>query len=166
MNEYLLQAKEWWNNLQSRERLYLAGGAIALVVMLAWSLVWDPISDGVDNYRAGVLQKQDDLIWMQQASQQILTMQGSQPRGSGNRSLLGLLEERISALGLKSSLQRMNPEGSNQVKFWITAGSFDQLITLFGELEQEQGVKVISLSVTATDQPGLVDARVTVARGA
>jgi general secretion pathway protein M len=165
MNEYLILAKEWWNNLQSRERLYVAAGSIALIVMLLWSMVWDPLADGVENLQSNVAQQQDDLRWMQQAAAQIKQMQGSQPSGSDNQSLLGLLEGRINALGLKPALQRMNPEGSNQVKFWLNHGSFDQLTTLFGELEQQHGVKVISLSVTTTEQPGLVDARVTVIRG-
>jgi general secretion pathway protein M len=165
MNEYLMLAKEKWDNLQSRERLYVAAGSLALIAMLFWSMVWDPLADGVDNLRSGVTRQQEDLLWMQQASVKINQMQGAQPRGAGNQSLLGLLEARINELGLKPALQRMNPDGNNQVKFWITRGSFDQLVLLFGELEQQYGVKVVSLSVTSTDQAGLVDARVTVMRG-
>lgn len=166
MNDYLDMAKEWWSGLQTRERLYLSGGAAAVVVMILWGMIWDPLSDAVANYESGILGKQNDLQWMKTAAAQIQSIQGTLPnRQDHNRSLLALLEERINNLGLKSSLARMNPEGSSQVKFWLNAGNFDQLIRLFGELEQQYGVTVTSMSITATDQPGLVDARVTVARG-
>ncbi|MBN1378628.1 MAG: type II secretion system protein M [Gammaproteobacteria bacterium] len=165
MNEYLAMAKEWWGNLQTRERLILIGGSVVLVVMLLWATIWDPLVHGVNNLQSGVAAKQKDLQWMQKASVQIKAVQGTQPRSGGNQSLLSLLEERVNALGLKSALQRMTPDGPNQIKFWINSGNFDQLIKLFGELEQQHGVKIVNLSVTATEQIGLVDARVTVVRG-
>lgn len=166
MNEYLALAKEWWSTLQASERLYLIGGGGALLIVLLWGLIWDPLTNSVENLGAGLITKQEDLSWMQKAATQIQAMQGSSPANRiGNQSLLALLEVQISSLGLKPALQRMNPEGRSQVKFWINGGSFDQLIKLFGQLEQDFGVKVTALSVSATEQEGLVDARVTVVRG-
>ncbi len=166
MNEYLIIAKEWWHNLQTRERLYLICGSSIVAVMLFWGMIWDPLVKGIDKYETTIARDQDDLIWMQKAAQQIQSSQGAQPnRRHSNQSLLALLEERISSLGLKPSLQRMNPDGVNQIKFWINAGSFDQLVKLFGELEQQYGVTVSAMSITSTEEPGLVDARVTVVRG-
>ena len=165
INDYLAMAKEWWNNLQARERIYLTAGSVSVIVLLFWGLVWDPLTSGIEKFETKIVKQQDDLQWMQKAARQIQSAQGSQTgRRNTNQSLLALLEEKINSVGLKPALQRMNPDGVNQVKFWLNAGSFDQLVKLFGELEQQHAVKVSSLSITITEQPGLVDARITVAR--
>ena len=161
INDYLAMAQEWWNNLQSRERVYLVAGSVTAIILFFWGLVWVPLASGIEKFETKIVKQQDDLQWMQKAARQILSAQGSQPgRRNTNQSLLALLEEKINGVGLKPALQRMNPDGANQVKFWLNAGNFDQLVKLFGELEQQNAVKVSNLSITSTEQPGLVDARI------
>lgn len=159
--------KEWFENLQPRERLYVIGGGICLLILLLYTMVWAPLSSKVTSARKTVAQQREDLEWMRAASEQVQKLGLNRPsaRGSRNRSLLAVVDQDIQAAQLKSALQRMEPEGSQSVKIWINKGSFDALIGMLGKLETEQGVSVKSLSINPTDTQGLVDARVTLTRG-
>lgn len=159
--------KEWFENLQPRERLYVIGGGACLLLLLLYTIVWAPLSNKVKSSREAVAQQRQDLEWMQSASEQVkkLGLNRSSNRGSRNRSLLAVVDQDIQAAQLKSALQRMEPEGSQSVKIWINKGSFDALIGMLGKLETEQGVSVKSLSINPTDTQGLIDARITLTRG-
>lgn len=161
------ELKEWWDNLQARERIYLACGAAAVVVMLFYTMVIDPLYGNATKLSKAIPQKQDELQWMQQASAQIMQLQRSRPQSNTrNRSLISVLDQRVNATGLKTAIQRMEPEGRDKVKLWFKKGSFDFLITMFAQLEQQDGVVVSSFSITPSDNSnGLVDGRATLTRG-
>lgn len=159
--------KEWFENLQPRERLYVIGGGIGVVILLLYLMVWAPLSGKVKTSRELVTQQREDVEWMRAASEQIKKLGLNRPaqHASRNRSLLAVVDQDIQAAQLKGALQRMEPEGSQSVKIWINKGSFDALIGMLGKLETEQGISVKSLSINPTDTKGLVDARVTLTRG-
>lgn len=164
MNEQLAQLKEWWDTLQPRERTYLSAGAVAVVFVLLYATVWAPLTGSVENLRSTVAKQREDLAWMEQAAGQIKQLQRSSPQAGRGNSMLATVDQRINAAGLKSALSRMEPEGQDSVKIWLSRGSFDNLITMLGKLEQENGIYVESLSVTTTDDTGRVDARATLSR--
>ncbi len=158
--------KEWFENLQARERRYLIGGIAALACILLYFLLWSPLSSNVNKLHESTAIKRDDLSWMQSASKQIIQLRGANPnRRGGSRSLLSVVDQNFASAGLKGALQRMEPDGRNSVKLWFNQGSFDGLISMLGKLDQEEGIVIKSLSITPADGPGLVDARITLLRG-
>lgn len=160
------ELKEWFDSLQARERYYVIGGAAALIVLLFYLMIWEPLSTSVHNKRETAAQLRTDLEWMQVAGRQLAQLQRERPSsGSRNRSLLAVVDQEVQAAGLKSSLQRMEPEGPNSVKIWVNSGSFDALISMLGKLELEQGISVKLLSVNPAAATGLIDARITLSRG-
>lgn len=159
------QLKEWWDGLAPRERIYLGAGAFAVIVMLAYTMIWAPLSSNVSSLRASVAKQHEDLQWMRQAAPKLEQLQRSSPGNAGaGRSMLAVVDRNITEAGLKGALQRMEPDGRNGVKIWLSGGAFDSLITMLGELEQNNGIQASSLSITATQAPGRVDARATLTR--
>lgn len=159
--------KEWFENLQPRERLYVIGGGVFLLLFVLYMAVWAPLSNNLKSSRETVAQQRQDLEWMRAASEQVqkLGLNRSTNRGSRNRSLLAVVDQEIQAAQLKGPLQRMEPDGAQSVKIWINKGAFDSLIGMLGKLETEQGISVKSLSINPTDTQGLIDARITLTRG-
>lgn len=164
MNEQLAQLKERWDTLAPRERLYVAAGSAAVALMLLYGMVWAPLTGSVENLRQSVAEQREDLAWMKQAATQIKKAQRASPGSGRGNSMLATVDQRVNAAGLKSALSRMEPDGQDSVKIWLSRGSFDDLITMLGKLEQENGIYVESLSVTTTDETGRVDARATLSR--
>lgn len=159
--------KEWFENLQPRERLYVIGGGVVLIVFLLYLTVWMPLNSKVKTSRQTVAQQREDVEWMRAAGEQIRKLGLNNPAQhiDRHRSLLAVVDQEIQMAQLKGALQRMEPEGSQSVKIWINKGSFDALVGMLGKLETTQAISVKSLSVNPTDTQGLVDARVTLTRG-
>ena len=106
----------WYYNLNARERLIVIGGAIALAVMIAYAAVWVPLSTKVELLRTSVDGQVNTLEWMHQASQEVRALKASGPatqRTTANRSLLAVVDQSAASAGLKSALQRMDPDGSH-----------------------------------------------------
>jgi general secretion pathway protein M len=166
MKELQEAIREWFYTLQPRERLYVLGGAAALLVMIGYFAVWAPLSNDVIRLREAVVTQQADLTWMQSASVQLQQLQQEQTASGHlrNQSLLSVVDQSINTAGLKGALQRMEPDGTKTVKLWLVKGSFDQLVTMLGQLEQEAGIGVKQLSLTPAAETGLVDARITLIR--
>jgi general secretion pathway protein M len=108
---------------------------------------------------------QQDLVWMQTASGSVQQLLQTGQRRSGNRSMLAVVDQAITAANLKAGLQRMEPDGQNTVKLWLNKSSFDQVVAMLGQLEQAQGIAVQTLAMTPADGVGLIDARITLMRG-
>lgn len=157
--------KLWWAGLAPRERVILGGGALVLVLVLLYLLVWEPVAQQRQQLRADISALSADLAWMQQvapqvkrrASQQI--NQPSTPAAGG--SVLTLVEVSARAAGLHESLERVQPEGTG-ARLWFAETGFDGLLRWLGELEQRQGLQVSQLAVDAGNAPGTVTARIKV----
>ncbi len=161
--------KTWYYNLNARERLIVIGGAVALAVMIAYAAVWVPLSTKVELLRTSVDGQVNTLEWMHQASQEVRALKASGPatqRTTANRSLLAVVDQSAASAGLKSALQRMDPDGSNALKLQLGEVAFDRLILWLGELEAKHGIVITSLSLTEAQSPGQVEARLTLERPA
>lgn len=158
--------KDWFLSLQPRERLTLGAGAALGLVLLVYLLFWEPLDSSVSNLRSTVEGQEGALAWMYDASAQVKTLRaqgGGGPARSGG-SLLTVVDQSARVGGIKSALQRMEPDGSNSVKLWIGATSFDNLMTWLGLLEREYAIYVGSITLEPGEGPGIVQARITLER--
>lgn len=159
--------KAWWAGLASRERAVLAGGLAVLLMLLVWLLVWEPIADARAELRTEVAALSAELAWMEQVADQV-RRRGAQsdnagPSGAAGGSVLTLVEVAANASGIKTDIERVQPEGEG-ARLWFDQVSFDRLISWLGQLEQRHGLKVSQLAVDAREEAGMVSARVLVER--
>lgn len=157
----------WFESLQARERMALVAAALMTVVALLYVLAWEPLDSAVDRLRNNLAAQTAALAWMQSASAEVGQLKRSRPRQAAarNRSLLAVVDQSAQRAGLRQALQRMEPEGSDSVKLWVTATAFDNLVLWLGELQSREGVTISSLTINPTEVPGQVEARLTLQRG-
>ncbi len=164
-NLRIAEVRDWFYGLQPREKLYLIGGTAVLAMLVAYFSLWLPLTSAVARLDAEVIQQQHDMVWMGAAGSSIRQLQQSSQRQASGRSMLAVVDQAIATANLKAGLQRMEPDGQNAVKLWFNKSPFDQVITMLGQLEQQQGVAVQGLAISSTDTAGMVDARITLVRG-
>jgi general secretion pathway protein M len=161
--------KEWFANLQPRERAMVVAGAIALAVLMFYAAVWDPLTSGARNKAAAVEEQRKLLLWMQQASQDVKRLRPSNltpaqlPAG---QSLLGVIDQTAKGAGLGSALKRVKPEGENKVSVWLEEAAFDDAIRWLENLQRIYGVEIDTIVIDRKNIPGKVDARIELAGGA
>lgn len=170
MNDLLQQLRinelrDWFYGQQPREKLYMICGATALVILIIYLSLWQPLTSSVARLDESVAQQRQDLLWMQAASGSVRQLQQNSQSRMSSRSMLAVVDQAITTANLKAGLQRMEPDGQNTVKLWLNKSPFDQIIAMLGQLEQGQGIAVQTVAMTSADGAGLVDARITLVRG-
>ncbi|MFN3579303.1 MAG: type II secretion system protein GspM [Pseudomonas sp.] len=156
---------DWWAGLAQRERIVLMVGSGLLGLIVVWLMVVEPVIERKASLRENVASLSADFNWMQQVSTEVRrrqSMQGSgQAGGVGAGSVLTLVEVSANASGIKSAMERVQPEGQG-ARLWFDSVGFDPLVSWLAELEQRQGLKISQLSIDAGNEPGVVSARVLV----
>ena len=156
--------KNWFMNLETRERLFLLGGAAVLLLLLLYVGVWQPLWRSVDSLRDTVREERSTIQWMLSSAAEIRGLQagaGGQKTGLGGRSLLAVVDQSARSEGLGPVLKRVEPEGNDAVRVWLENAPFDALITWIANLSRQQGVAVRAITVERVPTDGWVNSRVT-----
>ena len=53
--------KDWFDNLEAREQLFVGTGAIVVALIVLWGLVWLPLANGHRDVRQSVADWQQSL---------------------------------------------------------------------------------------------------------
>jgi general secretion pathway protein M len=155
--------RDWLAQLDSRERRTLFAGAVALVVLGFYFLLWQPHVNARGTLLEAVREQRATLAWMEQAAAEVVALRqgagsvGSRPKG---RSLMGVLDASARAAALSHSITRLEPQGDDQVRLTLTHAAFDKLVDWFSVLQQRQGIRVVTMSLERDKDPGYVTGRV------
>jgi general secretion pathway protein M len=160
--QVLVNAKNKWEALEAREQQSLKILGVALVLFLAYFLLWVPAQSYMKDSER-LLQERADLLGLVQSSRAILASQSNSTQGSGAILNSQQLVSTVTNLAKKQqlSLKRFEPSGENKVKVWVEDVSFDVLVSWLSALETSVSVKVEQISVEKQDKPGVVSARLT-----
>lgn len=156
--------KSWWRQRAARERWVLLAGAGFVSAALLWALVWLPLGQARQALRRDVAQAQADLQWMSQVAD---GLRARQARGQGSgleragRSLLALADSGAREAGLGALLKRAEPAGEGRVSLWFEGVPFDPLCTWLEGLEERFAIHIEEFSVERAQDPGNVNARLT-----
>ncbi len=163
--------KAWWDSLQPRERRTLALGGLAVLVMLAFFLVWRPLHQRVDALDQRVVQQRETLNWMREAAAEVLAYRGQSPAGPdpadlGGEALYSLADRSARQAGLGDALQRVEPAGEGRVRVTLEQASFDELLNWLQRLERDFAIAVDPVSLRRGDSPGRVNGQLVLRRPA
>ncbi|MCX7556557.1 type II secretion system protein M [Xanthomonadaceae bacterium JHOS43] len=158
--------RSFWAGLSPRDRRMLIGGGIALAIILAWLMIWEPLREARDAARIRVAAASTDLATMRAAAPQLRALAGSGQEGSRDtRSLLALVDATARASGVGEALLRVEPISGDQVRVYFEGAGFDALVVWLEELESRQGVSLGDVSINRAAGVGRVDARLSLQRG-
>lgn len=156
--------RQWLQGLQARERAVLGFGLALLLVVLGYSLVWQPLQIQRERLRLRLADQQQLMSWMQGAAAEIrrLRAQGQATEGNPTGSLAARVEARLSEAGLKPQLARIEPDGQGSLRLQFESVDFARLLTALQGLIEQDGLSIDEANFArGTDQPpGRVDARI------
>ncbi len=159
---------DWFNSLELRDRRAVLAVAAALALAIFYFGFLEPQVASRQTLRQDIEQQRKSLAWMQGAAAEVRVLKsgGGQAgvRREG-RSLLGLLDRTARAAALSQSITRMEPQGKERVRIWLTEADFDKVINWLGQLRKQHGVQVNSLDLERGKAPGLVGGRLALGYG-
>jgi len=160
--------KDWFYNLDDREKNFVMGGAVVIVVAILYAFIWMPIDKGHKSLTASVATWQSSL-------DELRPLQGVQPAtGSGRpnqqvntqQTPVVIVDQTLRARGLDRSLKRSQPTTSNGIRVEFENVAFDDLVLWLGDLSRQYAMDVSSGSFSATSQSeiGRINATLTLER--
>jgi type II secretory pathway component PulM len=153
---------ERFRQLAPREQMVLGIGAALAVVIIAWSFVWMPLNDSVNELRESVVDRSRLMVDLRRAASLVTAGQaGGAPAGS--QSLMTIVDATARQLGLADAFPNQRPDG-NDLRVTVTDAPFTLIVDWLIGLEREYAVRVREVSLSATGQPGLVRGQLVLTR--
>ncbi|HSG11746.1 MAG TPA: type II secretion system protein M [Gammaproteobacteria bacterium] len=157
--------KAWFESLGGREQLMVAAAAVVFALFLVYALVWSPLQTSHETLQTRVKAQRDTAAWMTQSAGQLQQLQHERGPGAqslGGKSLLAMADSTARANGLGTSLKRVEPEGSNNVRVWLEDAAFDQVVKWLGVISSTYGIGIDSATMErVAGSVGKINARLT-----
>lgn len=156
-----MSVRQYWSNLQPRERHTLLGGGVALGLILIYVLIIDPFQKELGRLEQSVSRQQEVLAWMQQAATEVKQLRGHSPasRQVSGQSLMSVIDASARSTGLSGAIKQLKPEGQG-VKVRLEGAAFDDMLRWLDQLNTKHGIQVTGLVMERLPQSGRVNASV------
>jgi general secretion pathway protein M len=163
MKQYWTRLNDWLAQLEPRERLFVLGGAVALLVMFLYAGVWDPLARAHRSREQSLDGARSIASKLEIAG---AALQGARRGGGTNTqvSLISAIAQTSKSPVLGKEPTRTQPDGDKSVALWIDDVPFDNLMRWLNDLEQRFGIVPIAADVQRQSGAGLVNAHLTLAR--
>ena len=152
------QLQGYYQQLSPRERTMVLWGGVAVGLIMFYSIIWYPIINYRDSMAQAVTDQQETLTWMRQSAAEVRQLGGARGSASGE-SIMSVVDRTARLNKLADSLKRVEPEGENRVRAFLEQAAFDDMVTWLEHLQNENHIRVESLSVDKESTPGRVSAR-------
>lgn len=148
-----MKLRDWYQGLPERDqRIALLGGAAASVLLVALLGWW--LGASVAGAETRVERRRQDLAYIENVTPRLQAM----PAGQSDEPLTIAVDRMAREGGLADTLAAVEPAANGALRARFTGASFDALVLLLARLQKERGVEAETASVTASGEPGLVDA--------
>ena len=148
-----MKLQDWYSGLVEREQRMVLWGGVAAGVLLLAGLVWQ-LGASVAKAEERVERRRQDLAFIESVTPRLQTLPAARP----GEPLTIAVDRMAREGGLADKLAAVEPASNGALRARFTGASFDSLTLLLARLQKERGVEAETASVSASGEPGLVDA--------
>jgi len=166
LDDLLDPATQWLNTLEQREKYIVIGGAVSLVIMLFYLIIWEPITSQYEQQKLHLDSQRQLYSWMKNAGAEIRSLKsagGNNIARFRNQSIASLADRSAITSGIKPYIEKID-QSKKGVKVNVKAANFDQIIAWLTNLENKYGIIASKVKVEKTKTNGAVDAQITLER--
>ena len=160
--------KDWLANLESRERLFIFGGGVFVVIALIYSLAWMPFETQHRQLATSVANWEHSLAELRPLRSIIVANArgGPRPAVAAQQAPIIIVDQTLRGRGLEAYRRRSQPTSTNGVRVELEGIPFDDLVLWLGDLSAEYGMHVQAGSLSAISEagPGRINASLTLER--
>ncbi|MFU8836723.1 MAG: type II secretion system protein GspM [Thiohalomonadaceae bacterium] len=158
--------KQYWLNLQARERRLLVGSALLLLLLLIYLLLIEPWQQQTRSLQQSIAQQQETLLWMQQAAAEVraLRAQGQGAALQTGQSLMGLIDASARSAGIGAAIRQIRPDAQGAT-VRLENANFDDTMRWLGQLSSERGIQVSQFTMERLSEAGRINASVQLSGG-
>lgn len=160
--------KDWYDNLESREQVFVLGGAVFVVLALIYYALWVPLDKRHTQVSTSVQNWERSLAELGPLRGLLASGTTSPATGVVNnqQAPIIIVSQTLQSRGLEQFRRRSQPTTGNGVRVEFENVAFDELVVWLGELSDIYGMNVQagSLSRVSDAGPGRVNASLTLER--
>jgi len=158
--------RDWFDTLQSRERLFVVTAAVFLIFAVLYLGIWMPLDRGQKTLSVSVDTWKTALAELRPLKNQLQSTGSGQSQSTGrNQSLVVIIDNTLRERGLYSALQRSQPTTGNGIRVEFENVAFDDLVLWLGDLSAKYGLQVQSGSFSnPQESAGRVNSTLTLER--
>ena len=160
--------KDWFETLESRERLFVMIGAVVLAIGLIYNLGWAPLDRKHAALRNEIQNWESSLADLRplRVSPSSDGQSRPSPVSGSQQSPIIIVDQTLRSRGLEQYRQRSQPTSSNGIRVEFEDVAFDELVLWLGDLSDQYGMHVQSGSFAAGSRaaPGRINATLTLER--
>lgn len=158
--------KRHWDGRAARERRAIAVGALALVPLLAYALLWQPAHSATAKLHTSVPEMRVQAAHLRtQAAEAETLRHHPRPAVLDANALRTAVEESAVRHQMRDALTSLDAQPPNAVRITLAAVSFEQWLNWLRSLQQEQHIRAESVGVVALPQSGMVKINATLTNG-
>lgn len=148
--------KAWWQQLNGREQRLVTAMAVAFIVFIFYSAIWQPLNNSITEANSKLTRQQELLTWVQDNT----ALYKQAKKSGGKAALSGSISSvaNRSAKTYKLTITRMQPQGDD-LQVWIDSTPFTQLLFWLEHLANNEGLQVKAIDLTHGDSTGEVKVR-------
>ena len=159
--------KDWYDNLEAREQVFVLAGAVFVVIALIYYVLWMPLDKRHAQVSTSVQNWERSLAELGPLRGLIATGGNPQPGAVNNQQApIIIVSQTLQSRGLEQYRRRSQPTTGNGVRVELENVAFDELVVWLGDLSDNYGMNVQagSLSRVSDAGPGRINASLTLER--
>ncbi len=158
--------QQHWDARPLPERRGILIGALFILPLLAYLLLWQPAHNAVGKLQARLPTLRMQTEQMRQAAVKIEELR-HRPQLAVMDALAvkAAVEESATRHQLRDALTSIAPQEPNGVRVTLTSVSFEKWLIWLRELQTSQHIRVDSVSITRLAEPGMVAVKATFTNG-
>jgi len=165
--QQLAPLQQWLEKLEKRERQLVIGGGFALILLLFYGLLWEPMNNDLEMQQTHYQSQQQLLTWMQDSANKISILQtgagGNTSNQFKNQSISSLAERSAQSMAVKDQISKLESTKKG-VKVTLKNANFDRIIFWLNDLQHKYNIQASNIKFDPQTASGAVDARITLQR--
>jgi len=148
----------WFGRYNQREQLSLLILALAVVLYLAYQLMWQPLSGMQQQAVDRNTQLSGVLSRVEQMAASIRSLEAGGSRMQPGRNLTAVLNTSTASFGLQ--ILRLQPNSRGEVQVRLENVAFDDLLAWLYSLESGEGLATREVAISQASATGRVNATI------
>ena len=147
----------WWQQREPRERLLLACGTAAALLILLFAALWS-MYDRISAAEQRLARKTLDLQYISSVAPQLLAAGAASGNPATRETVLVVIDSTARESGLGKVLGSVEPAGDGEFRAGLSGAPFDAVVAWLARLRQQHGVSISAASISPAGSTGLVNA--------
>jgi len=159
--------RDWWDNLEGREQVFVLAGSLFLAIALIYALIWVPFDKSHEQLATNVSNWERSLAELRPLRGVAGTSgQTGGVVSSSSQAPIIIVDQTLRSRGLEQYRRRSQPTTSNGIRVEFENVAFDELVLWLGDLSDQHAMHVQagSLSTASSGSAGRINASLTLER--